>query len=137
MENELKVVYHIALKENFILASNENNYKPSGFDADGFIHCTGEPETTLVVLGDYFQHALKDILLIQIAINKLTSVIKFEKPAPIKGGGINHVKEGLLFPHIYGVLNLDSIVGAAIVEKMDGAFVWPNKFWPLDEIINN
>lgn len=137
MDNDLKVVYHIAIKENFIHESNKNSYKPNDFDSDGFIHCTGEPDTTLVVLGDYFQQVTKEIILIQIAINKLTSVIKFEKPAPISGGGTTHVKEGLLFPHIYGALNLDSIVGAAIVEKRDGTFVWPDKFMPLDKIINN
>ncbi len=137
MENDLKVVYHIAIKENFIQASDKDNYKPCGFDSDGFIHCTGEKDTTLVVLDDYFQQVTKDIILIQIAVNKLTSEIKFEKLAPISGGGTNHVKKGLLFPHIYGALNLDSIVGAAIVEKIDGMFVWPGKFMPLDKIINN
>lgn len=137
MDNDLKVIYHIAIKENFIQSSNEDNFKPDDFDSDGFIHCTGEPDTTLVVLVDYFQQVTKEIILIQIAINKLTSVIKFENPAPIRGGGTNHVKEGLLFPHIYGALNLDSIVGAAIVEKRDGAFVWPDKFMPLEKIINS
>ena len=136
MDNDLKVVYHIAIKENFLQASSKNYYKPGDFDSDGFIHCTGEPDTTLVVLADYFQQVTKEIILIEIDINKLTSTIKFEKPVPIIGGGTNHVKEGLLFPHIYGPLNLDSIVGAAIVEKKDGVFVWPDKFMPLDKIIN-
>ena len=136
MESASKVVFHIAIKENFNQAIDKNYYKPSDFDSDGFIHCTGEPDTTLVVLGDYFQQVTKEIILIQIAIDKLTSTIKFEKPAPIVGGGTNHVKEGLLFPHIYGALNLDSISGAAIVEKKDGVFVWPENFVPLDKIIN-
>ena len=135
MNNDLKVVYHIAVKENFIQTCNKDNYKPSDFDADGFIHCTGEPDTTLVVLDDYFQQITKEIVLIQIAVDRLTSVIKFEKPAPIKGGGTNHVKEGLLFPHIYGALNLDAIIGAAIVEQRDGEFVWPDKFMSLDKIV--
>lgn len=137
MANDLEVVYHIAIKENFVLSNNMKNYKPSDFDSDGFIHCTGAPDTTLVVLEDYFQEVTKEIILLQIAINKLTSTIKFEKPAPIKGGGTNHVKEGLFFPHIYGPLNLDAIVGAAIIERRDGSFVWPDKFMPLDKLINN
>lgn len=136
MENDLKVVYHIAVKENLVLSNDKKNYKPSDFDSDGFIHCTGAPDTTLVVLEDYFQQVTKEIILLEIAINKLTSKIKFEKPAPIKGGGTNHVKEGLLFPHIYGALNFDAVVGAAIVEKRDGVFVWPDNFKPLDKIIN-
>ena len=137
MDTDLNVVYHIAIKENFIQAIQKNYYKPIDFDADGFIHCTGEPDTTLVVLDDYFRQVTKDILLIRIDINKLTSTIKFEKPAPIKGGGTNHVKEGLLFPHIYGALNLDSIIGAAIIERRDGAFVWPDKFMSLDKLTTN
>ncbi len=137
MDNDSKVVYHIAINENFNQAIENKYYKPGDFDTDGFIHCTGEPDTTLIVLGDYFQQVTKEILLIRIDINKLTSPIKFEKPVPIKGGGTNHVIEGLLFPHIYGALNLDSISGAAIIERRDGVFVWPDKFIPLDKITNN
>lgn len=137
MENDLNVVYHIAIKENFIQETNKNSYKPDYLLSDGFIHCTGDPDTTLVVLGDYFQQVTKEIILIEIEINRLTAVIKYEKPAPISGGATNHIKEGLLFPHIYGALNLDSIVGAAIIEKRDETFVWPDKFEPLDKIIKN
>jgi len=137
MDNDLQIVFHIALKDNFIQALNKNEYKPSDFNSDGFIHCTGEPDTTLVVLGDYFQQVMKEIVLIRIDLKKLTSTIKFEKPAPIVGGGTNHFKEGLLFPHIYGALNIDSIVGIAIVKKKDGVFIFPDNFESLDKIINN
>ena len=136
MNSDLKVVYHIATLKDFQHSCIKNIYKPSNFDSDGFIHCTGEPETTLIVLGDYFQEVTDEILLTQIAIDKLSSTIKFEKPAPINGKGTNHVKEGLLFPHLYGALNLDSIVGAAIIEKMNETFIWPEKFVPLDQLIN-
>lgn len=135
MDNDLKVVYHIAIKESFIHAINKNSYKPDDYDSVGFIHCTGEPDTTLVVLDDYFQQVAKELILIQIAISKLTSAIKFEKPAPVSGGETNHVKNGRLFPHIYGALNLDAVIGAAIVEKRDELSVWPDKFEPLDKLI--
>jgi len=135
--NDFKVVYHIAIKEEFILLCNSTSYLPDNLHSDEFIHCTSEPETTLLVLGDYFKQEKKELLLIQISIKKLNSPIKFENPAPLSGGGTNHVKEGLLFPHIYGALNLDSIIGAAIIEKKDEAFVWPDQFLPLDEVIKN
>lgn len=135
MNKDLGVVYHIATKENFLQASNETSYRPADFYMDGFIHCTGEPDTTLLVLNDYFQHETKEILLIEIAISELTSPIKFEKPAPIKGGCTDHLKENLLFPHIYGRLNLDAIVGVAIVQKRGDAFLWPDKFTPLDKLV--
>lgn len=136
MENNTKIVYHIAIKENFIRASNGGNYKPNDFDREGFIHCTGEPDITLLVLDDYFRQVTQEIILVQIAVDRLTSVVKFEKPAPIKGGGTNHLKEGQLFPHIYGALNLDAVVGVAVVERGEGAFVWPKEFKPLAYILN-
>jgi uncharacterized protein (DUF952 family) len=137
MNNNFNVVYHIAIKDEFILSCSKVSYIPESLNSDGFIHCTSEPETTLLVLSDYFQQVTAELLLMQIAVNKLTSTIKFENPAPISGGGTNHVKEGLLFPHIYGALNLDAIVGVAIVEKRKGEFVWPDKFLSIDQIVRH
>jgi uncharacterized protein (DUF952 family) len=134
-ENDSRVVYHIAIKNNFILSCKNNSYKPIDFDSDGFIHCTGEPETTLLVLEDYFQQVTEEILIIQIEVNKLTSTIKFENPAPIVGGGTSHIKTGLLFPHIYGALNLNAINGAAIIKKKSELFVWPDKFIPIENFL--
>jgi uncharacterized protein (DUF952 family) len=133
--NNLRIVYQIAILDNFINASKNNSYIPDDFDTSGFIYCTGEPETTLLVLEDYFGQVINEILLLRIAKDKLISPIKFEDPAPLIGGGTSHIKQGVVFPHIYGPLNLDAITGAAIVNKKSGKFVWPDIFGPLVNIL--
>lgn len=133
--NDYRIVYHIALKDSFIHACIKNSYQPDDFASVGFIHCSGEPETTMLVLEDYFHQATDEILILKIASNKLTSTIKFEEPAPSKNAGTSHIKERLLFPHIYGPLNLDAIIGAAIVKKKSEIYIWPEEFIHIDNYL--
>jgi uncharacterized protein (DUF952 family) len=135
MNKKVKTVFHIATKEDFIKCCHNNHYSPENFISDGFIHCTGDHNTTLQVLADYFRQVANDILIIQIETDKLTSNIKFENPAPVNGIEHNHYTEGLLFPHIYGPLNLDAVSGVAVVIKSNGSFLWPDKFEPINIIL--
>jgi uncharacterized protein (DUF952 family) len=129
MEKE-KPIYHIVTVEDLKANTSAGMYTPVGFENDGFIHCTGEQETCLLVLGDYFSNLAADhtILILEIDTARVQAEVKFEAPAPIEGGGTAHIKEGVLFPHIYGSLNIDAVCRAGITEMKDGKFVWPETF---------
>jgi uncharacterized protein (DUF952 family) len=123
-------IYHIVTLDDFKAQTKNNYYKPSSFEQDGFIHCTVEKSTSLLVLEDYFVEISKShiILILEIDITKLKSEVKFEAPAPIHGVGTSHIKDSLLFPHIYGSLNIDSVSGIGKVDRDNGKFVWPSTF---------
>ncbi|MBP7737642.1 MAG: DUF952 domain-containing protein [Spirochaetes bacterium] len=131
------VIYHIVTLDDLVSNIMGEYYTPAGFDKDGFIHCTAERSTTLLVLEDYFSAVAdqKDILVLEIDVASVGSEVKYEAPAPIEGGGTSHIKEGALFPHIYGNLNLDAVTGAGKVEWSGGRFLWPSLFQDIKKYL--
>ena len=136
-EDNDNVIYHIVLLEDFLRLTNHDQYIPSGFEKDGFIHCTLGPELTLLVLEDYFMNEQHPILLLQLDRHKITSELKLEKPSSGADTGKKHRIPGALFPHIYGPLNLSAITGVAQIQKQNNSFCWPGSFESLDLFLKN
>lgn len=121
-------IYHLVTESDFQTLSKGNTYIPALFEQDGFIHCTAEPDTLLAVANDYFSNVEEPIVVLVIDLLRLEADVKFEPPAPIAGGGESHLQEGLLFPHIYGPLNLDAVTGIGELTRKQGQFCWPDGF---------
>ena len=101
-------------------STSDGFYKPTNFDNDGFIHCTADRESSLCVLADYFSGIPDNeiILILKIDADKLNAEVRYEPPAPVAGTGMTqHIKDDILFPHIYGELNIDAVAGIGKVEK--------------------
>ena len=120
-------IYHLVLKKEFFSQIRDNTYLPLRFNEDGFIHCTAGEDMTVLVANDYFSKAV-DLLVLKINVKRILTKVLFEKPFPIQGGGISHLKSDVLFPHIYGFLNLDSIEGISIMTKINYVFHFPKSF---------
>ena len=92
------IIYHIVTPEVWEKFKDEKFYEAEGFQAEGFIHCSfaNQLET---VLQRYYKDAEK-VLLLEIETEKLTSKLINE---PSTGGEI--------YPHIYGKINAEAIVG--------------------------
>ncbi len=128
-----KIIYHIVPESEFKAGSSANSFTPARFEEDGFVHCTAERETTLLVAKDYYgaflETAVTDpLLLLQIDTTKLIHELKFEAPVPIAGGGSEHLKNATLFPHIYGSVNLDAVMRNGRLRPNKDHFVWPLTF---------
>jgi uncharacterized protein (DUF952 family) len=132
-----KYIYHIVTLAELKKQAKDNNYKPENFESDGFIHCTAGKSVSLLVLEDYFAELSKTnvILVLQIDTSKLKALVKYEPPAPISGGGASHLNDEILFPHIYGSLNIDSVKGVGIAERNGNNFIWPSSFDSIDRYL--
>jgi uncharacterized protein (DUF952 family) len=128
-------IYHLVTESDFRVLAGNGRYLPARFEQEGFIHCTGQPETLLVVADDYFSAVSEPVLVLVIDVARLSSEVKFEPPAPIAGGGTTHLKNNLLFPHIYGPLNLDAVTGIGVLQQAEGRYAWPEHFVPLKEFL--
>jgi len=126
-------IYHLVIESEFRAQVKGNTYIPARFDQDGFIHCTGEPDTLLAVANDYFSSVEETVLVLVIETTKLTAEVRFEPPAPIEGSGTSHLKEAQLFPHIYGPLSLDAVTEIGTLRKSGGAYKWPDRFTTTKE----
>lgn len=120
-------IYHLVLRNEFISLIKDNYYLPLRFADDNFIHCTAGEDLTIIVANDYFS-GISDLLLLKLRLEKIKSKVIFEKPIPIPGGKKNHLIDGVLFPHIYGPLNIDAIEGIGKVPKINYVFHFPKKF---------
>lgn len=126
-------IYHLVAESEFRAQAKGNAYLPTRFEQDGFIHCTGDPDTLLAVANDYFSGTEDPVLVLVIETAMLAAEVRFEPPAPIEGSGTSHLEEALLFPHIYGPLNLDTVTEIGVLRKSDGAYQWPDHFTTLKE----
>jgi uncharacterized protein (DUF952 family) len=123
-----KTIYHLVAESEFRAQVKGETYTPASFDQDGFIHCTGEPDTLLAVANDYFSGVKEPVLVLVIETAKLAAEVRFEPPAPVAGSGTSHLEETLLFPHIYGPLNLDAVTEIGVLRKSGSAYQWPDRF---------
>ena len=92
-----KIILHACTKQDWAMKS-EGAYKASSLDSDKFIHCS-EQETFLPV-ANLLWKGRNDLLLLFIDSDKVKSEIKYETDS----------QSGMVFPHIYGPLNLDSVI---------------------------
>lgn len=96
-------IYHIVLPEIWEKYKQKEVYEAESLQLEGFIHCSFE-EQLEGVLERYYQ-GVKEVLILVIATDKLTSKLVNE-----------HSTNDEVYPHIYGKINLDAVVG---VEKKE------------------
>lgn len=77
---------------------DENEYEAVSLQAEGFIHCSFAEQLD-TVLNRYYKDAEK-VLILEIETDKLTSKLVNEPST-----------NNEIYPHIYGEINKDAIVG--------------------------
>lgn len=91
-------IYHIVTPEVWGKFKDEKFYAAESLETENFIHCSFENQIE-AVLQRYYKNA-KTIFILEIEPEKLRSKYVEE---PSTGGEI--------YPHIYGEINADAIVG--------------------------
>jgi uncharacterized protein (DUF952 family) len=120
----MKIILHITTYDAWARARTEGVYAPESLKTDGFIHCSAV--TRVIDVADNFYTGQKDLLLVCIDKEKLTSRLKYEPPVHPGTYEASPSDTIDLFPHLYGPLNLDAVV--MVVEfppNDDGTFELP------------
>lgn len=91
-------IYHIISQKEWDQVTEEKFYSPESLISEGFIHFSFADQIPGVI--DRYYRNRKDLLVLKVEINKIKSRLEFEKVADIGS-----------FPHLYGKLNVDSVVG--------------------------
>jgi uncharacterized protein (DUF952 family) len=95
---ESEYIYHVTTLKEWEAAKIKNEYKSVNFEQDGFIHCSVEKQIPGVL--DRFYKGQTGLVKLKIEKEKVQRPVLFELAIDLDE----------LFPHIYGVLNLDSVV---------------------------
>lgn len=93
----MAIIYHIAFEKDWTDAMQKGFYEHPSLAQEGFIHCS-EAQQVIGVLERYFK-GQTNLIKLSIDTEKLTSKLQFD-PSP---------SIGEMFPHIYGILNLDAV----------------------------
>ena len=94
----MAVLLHIAQPSDVEAAQQSGHYHCASLDSEGFIHCC-LPEQLQGVVERYYSDASGSLSLLTINADDLKSEPVFENTV----GGTE------LFPHVYGVINMDAV----------------------------
>ena len=104
------IAYHLAPLEVWERQKTAGSYLPEAFDADGFIHATNGLERLLWVANAFYTSDECPHTVLVLDVSKLTSPLRYDD-------------EDRHFPHIYGPLNVDAVIGELAVHRGEnGAF---------------
>jgi uncharacterized protein (DUF952 family) len=95
---ESEYIYHITTQKEWEQALLKKEYLPIQYEQDGFIHCSIERQIPGVI--DRFYKGQTGLVKLKIEKIKVQRPVLFELAHDINE----------LFPHIYGSLNIDSVV---------------------------
>ncbi|HSK71086.1 MAG TPA: DUF952 domain-containing protein [Pyrinomonadaceae bacterium] len=104
MPKNRMLIYHIVLPEVWENFNDKDFYEAGSLQTEGFIHCSFR-EQIEAVLQRYYKDSEK-VLVLEIESEKLTSELLNEPST-----------NNEIYPHIYGKINRDAIVGIEINER--------------------
>lgn len=112
-------LFHIARRTDWEAAQLADNYRPVSLDTEGFIHCSTAAQ--LLQVANAFYRGQQDLLLLRIDPDHVAAPLRYEAPAEAPTSAER-------FPHIYGALNCDAVVGVQpFVPNPDGTFAFPRQ----------
>jgi len=116
-----KIILHIISKKDWEQAQKEGGYTPRSLTNEGFIHCSTFEQTAETA--NLFFKGQSDLLLLSIDTIQLESPLVYEAPAGIP----NDESRAGKFPHIYGHLNLNSVIKVTpFPANINGGFILPS-----------
>lgn len=102
----MALIYHIITAAEWAAAQAVGSYTAPSLASEGFIHCSKDERQTTGVLQRYFS-GKTDLLKLIIDTDNLESELHYEL-APAVGED---------FPHIYGPLNTDAVIGVETISS--------------------
>ena len=91
-------IYHIVLPETWERFQGRPSYEAESLSSEGFIHCSYEGQLDAVI--DRYYSGVERVLVLKLDTEKLRSKL-VEEPST----------NGEIYPHLYGRLNHDAVVG--------------------------
>jgi uncharacterized protein (DUF952 family) len=105
------ITYHLVPADVWQNTRNLPSYTPEAYEEDGFIHCTNGIDQMIQVANWFYTGDPRQFVLLVLDVPRITSEIRYDDPERT-------------FPHIYGPLNTDAVVGVLNVNRApDGRFL--------------
>jgi uncharacterized protein (DUF952 family) len=110
----MATIFHIAERVEWERAEREGVYRTRTLASEGFIHCSRGDQ--VIRVADRLFRGQAGLVLLEIDTSQVSAEIRYEN---CEGGRED-------FPHIYGALDLGSVVRVSAFEpREDGSFAMP------------
>lgn len=106
------MIHHVVSPEAWN-ARPDRPYAPDSLAEDGFVHCSPDETTTVAVVNAFYRDAPRPLHVLMLDEERLDPRVEFEAAAPAPPPGVG---DDVLFPHVFGPLNRDAVVGIQEVE---------------------
>lgn len=117
------MIFHITSRTDWEAAQTRGEYIAESLASEGFIHCSTISQ--VIPVADNFYKEQNSLFLLMIEPTLLSSTLKWE--APSGGTPPPGVPEGDQFPHVYGPINLEAVVGSSdFIRDENGKWVLPS-----------
>ncbi len=107
----MAIIYHLTSEAEWGDAQGREEYRAESLALEGFIHCSKDHAQLLAVANRLFA-GQTGLLALELDTGSLSSPLKHEAS-----------RSGEVYPHIYGPLNTDAVVGVFTLSiGVDGRF---------------
>jgi uncharacterized protein (DUF952 family) len=121
-DDSVTVIVHLTSELAWERAAAAGELRVESLDEEGFVHCS-TPDQIVEVATRFYDHQA-DLLLLYLEVDRLTAPVRWEPPTHPDGSA--QAEDHDLFPHVYGVINLDAVVHVAPLPLAeDGSYRWP------------
>lgn len=100
------MIFHITSRKDWEAAQAKGEYIADSLQTEGFIHCSTLAQ--VLPVADKYYKGQSGLVLLMIEPTLLSSDLRWEPPSG--GTPPPGVPEGDKFPHVYGPINLDTVV---------------------------
>jgi uncharacterized protein (DUF952 family) len=107
-------VYHLCTRAALEAARAAGVYRAATLDTEGFIHLSQAHQVGPTARA-YFAN-VPEVVVLVIDPARLSSPLVYEAPAPLASATPKAAELGALYPHCYGPIDLDAIVGVREVD---------------------
>ena len=115
------VILHLIAAGDWHALAADADVTASSLATDGFIHCTDDPAVLLQVANAFYRHLAGPFVALRVDVDALSSRCVWEAPAHLPGGQGAPLAPS--FPHVYGPIDRDAIVGVVgVIRADDGSF---------------
>lgn len=114
------LLFHIAEKEKWNQSLKSKYYGNFSITKDGFIHCAKFDQLEHVA-NNNLKNINKELVILCIDVSRLNSEVRWE----------TNKKNNIVFPHVYGLVNVDCVVDAIDFKKNQNG-----EFFISDELLN-
>jgi uncharacterized protein (DUF952 family) len=109
-------IFHICNRAAYDAARRDGEYRAESLMSEGFIHLSRTHQVAGTARA--FFAGVPELVVLVVQTSRLSSRLVYEPPV---GGApsSSDPRGGELFPHVYGPINLDAIIGVKTIADFD------------------